>query len=235
MFKKLFFVVLALVATLSLFVVSASADYVDGQFSAPDGTIGNPNLTLNGSSVDLDGYYAIIIDVSDITLQNASDITYPASLYYGTLTGTNYVQYGDRFGELGTGVANSTMYGNKIFFGVVSQDDITIELDNNPTGTLILYLENYPFDLGSRGSDLWPYIPFDVKVVDYDVENSTDGVMSVWSLIMTWIVTALASVQSVFYVNGSLTFIGTLAVVGVSIGIGFLIIGVVQRFLKLRG
>lgn len=234
MFKKIFFVVLALVATLSLFIVSASADYVDGQFSAPDGTIGNPNLTLNGSSVNLDGYYAVIIDVSDITLQNASGITYPASLY-GTLTGTNYVQFGDRFGELGTGVANSTMYGNKIFFSVVSQDDITIELDNNPTGTLILYLEQYPFDLGLRGSDVWPYIPFDVKTVDYDVEDSADDVMSVWSLIMTWIVTALASVQAVFYVNGSLTFVGTLATVGVSIGIALLIVGIVQRFLKLRG
>lgn len=60
-------------------------------------------------------------------------------------------------------------------------------------------------------------------------------ITTVWTEVMLWITTSLASVQSVFYDEGSLTFLGTLAVIGVAIGIGFLIIGVVQNFLKLRG
>lgn len=61
------------------------------------------------------------------------------------------------------------------------------------------------------------------------------AVTSVWTEVMTWITTSLGSVQTVFYADNNLTFLGTLAVIGVSIGVGFLIIGVVQNFLKLRG
>lgn len=62
-----------------------------------------------------------------------------------------------------------------------------------------------------------------------------ETITTVWSEVMLWITTSLGSVQTVFYDKGSLTFLGTLAVIGVSIGIAFLIIGVVQNFLKLRG
>lgn len=61
------------------------------------------------------------------------------------------------------------------------------------------------------------------------------SITTVWTEVMTWITTSLGSVQDVFYAENNLTFLGTLAVIGVSIGIGFLIIGVVQNFLKLRG
>lgn len=61
------------------------------------------------------------------------------------------------------------------------------------------------------------------------------GITEVWTEMMTWITTSLASVQTVFYsAESGLTFLGTLAIVSVAIGIGFLIIGVVQNFLKLR-
>jgi hypothetical protein len=60
------------------------------------------------------------------------------------------------------------------------------------------------------------------------------SITEIWTEVMTWITTSLGSVQTVFYASGELTFLGTLAVVGVSIAIGFLIIGVVQNFLKLR-
>lgn len=61
------------------------------------------------------------------------------------------------------------------------------------------------------------------------------SITEIWTQVMTWITTSLGSVQTVFYAEGELTFLGTLAVIAVSIGIGFLIIGVVQNFLKLRG
>lgn len=61
------------------------------------------------------------------------------------------------------------------------------------------------------------------------------AITEVWTQMMSWITTSLASVQTVFYAENSLTFLGTLAIVSVAIGVGFLIIGVVQNFLKLRG
>lgn len=63
------------------------------------------------------------------------------------------------------------------------------------------------------------------------------SITEIWTEVMTWITTSLGSVQAVFYstTDQELTFLGVLAVIGVSIGIGFLIIGVVQNFLHLRG
>lgn len=66
-------------------------------------------------------------------------------------------------------------------------------------------------------------------------------ITQVWTDVMEWITTSLASVQSVFYAapaggsDAELTFLGILAVVGVAIGIAFLLIGVIQNFLHLRG
>lgn len=60
------------------------------------------------------------------------------------------------------------------------------------------------------------------------------AITQVWTEIMTWITTSLASVQTVFYDGNALTFLGVLAVIGVAISIAFLVIGVIQNFLKLR-
>lgn len=61
------------------------------------------------------------------------------------------------------------------------------------------------------------------------------SITTVWTEVMTWITTSIGSVEEVFYADGALTFIGTLAVITVAVGISFLIIGVIQNFLKLRG
>ena len=61
------------------------------------------------------------------------------------------------------------------------------------------------------------------------------AITETWTAVMTWITTALSSVQTVFYAENELTFLGVLAVISVAIGIAFLVIGVVQNFLKLRG
>lgn len=67
-----------------------------------------------------------------------------------------------------------------------------------------------------------------------------EAITSVWSDVMAWIVESLGSVQEVFYTAGasgepgSLTFLGILAVISVAIGIAFLVIGVIQNFLRLR-
>lgn len=60
------------------------------------------------------------------------------------------------------------------------------------------------------------------------------AITTVWTSIMTWITTSLASVQTVFYSGTELTFLGILAVISVAIGVAFLLIGVIQNFLHLR-
>lgn len=61
------------------------------------------------------------------------------------------------------------------------------------------------------------------------------AITTVWTEVLTWITTSLSSVQTLFYAESNLTFLGVLAVIGVAIGIVFLLIGVIQNFLKLRG
>lgn len=61
------------------------------------------------------------------------------------------------------------------------------------------------------------------------------SITTVWTEVMEWVTTSIGSVETVFYANNQLTFIGTLSVITVAIGVSFLIIGVIQNFLKLRG
>lgn len=68
-----------------------------------------------------------------------------------------------------------------------------------------------------------------------ELENMIGAITEVWTSIMTWITTSLSSVQVLFYAEDKLTFLGTLAVVSVGIGVVFLLVGVIQNFLKLRG
>lgn len=64
---------------------------------------------------------------------------------------------------------------------------------------------------------------------------------AVFDAVMTWIITAVQSVISVFYVTptndgaGGLTFLGVLALVALAISIFFLLVGLIQNFLHLRG
>lgn len=73
-----------------------------------------------------------------------------------------------------------------------------------------------------------------VSVITYDVEPTSNRITSAFTGVMDWITSGLNSVQGVFYANNQLTMLGTLAVIGVAVGVAFLIIGVVQKFLKLR-
>ena len=57
----------------------------------------------------------------------------------------------------------------------------------------------------------------------------------VFTEIGEWIVSAITQLQAVFYnAETGLTLMGTLAVVGLAIGVIFLVVGVIQNFLRLR-
>lgn len=67
-------------------------------------------------------------------------------------------------------------------------------------------------------------------------------VLAVFDEIGTWIPTAIEALIPMFYTapsttggTGSLTFLGVLAVAGLSISVVFLLIGVIQNFLHFRG
>lgn len=61
------------------------------------------------------------------------------------------------------------------------------------------------------------------------------AITSVMDAVFTWLGTALQSVIAIFYAEGALTFLGTLALISLAIGLFFLLVGVISSFLHLRG
>lgn len=59
---------------------------------------------------------------------------------------------------------------------------------------------------------------------------------NVFGKIATWIGEAVTSITPMFYTaEEGLTFLGTLGVVGLAFSVVFLIMGIIQNFLHLRG
>lgn len=61
------------------------------------------------------------------------------------------------------------------------------------------------------------------------------AITAVFDAISTWLVGAVGDIGAIFYVaETGLTFLGTLATIGLAIGIVFLLVGLVQNFLRMR-
>lgn len=62
------------------------------------------------------------------------------------------------------------------------------------------------------------------------------SITGVFKAIADWIVEMLPSITAVFYnAETGLTFLGTLSVIGLGISVFFLLMGLIQNFLHLRG
>lgn len=61
------------------------------------------------------------------------------------------------------------------------------------------------------------------------------AILAVFTQVGTWITTTLPTFFSLFYADSGLTLLGTLAVAGLGISVVFLLIGIIQRFLKFQG
>lgn len=61
------------------------------------------------------------------------------------------------------------------------------------------------------------------------------SILAVFTSVGEWIVTAVSAMIPMFYAEGALTFLGTLAVAGLAFSVVFLLIGIVQRFLHFAG
>ena len=61
-----------------------------------------------------------------------------------------------------------------------------------------------------------------------------DAILAVFTSIGNWISTAVTSVSAMFYAEGALTLLGTLAVAGLGFSVIFLLINVITNFLNFR-
>ena len=61
------------------------------------------------------------------------------------------------------------------------------------------------------------------------------AILAVFTAIGEWISTAVTALTPMFYAEGALTFLGTLAVAGLGFSVIFLMIGIIQNFLHFRG
>ena len=62
------------------------------------------------------------------------------------------------------------------------------------------------------------------------------SITGVFTAMASWITTTIPSVVSVFYdAESGLTFMGTLAIIALSVSVFFLLMGLVQNFLHFRG
>lgn len=66
--------------------------------------------------------------------------------------------------------------------------------------------------------------------------NIISAIVGAWSSIMEGIVALFAPAEALFWsASTGLTFLGSLAVIGVAIGVVLLVVGIIQNFLHLRG
>lgn len=61
------------------------------------------------------------------------------------------------------------------------------------------------------------------------------AITAVFTAVMEWIITAITAVVAVFWTGEALTFLGVLALIALAISIFFLLMGLIQNFLHLRG
>lgn len=62
-----------------------------------------------------------------------------------------------------------------------------------------------------------------------------EAILAVMLDVAEWIASAVLTVIPMFWAEGSLTFLGVLAVAGLAFSVAFLLIGIIQRFLNFRG
>lgn len=60
------------------------------------------------------------------------------------------------------------------------------------------------------------------------------AITAVFTAIGEWLVTAITAMEVVFWAEGALTFIGTLAVVGLAIAVILMVLAMIRSYLQLR-
>lgn len=59
-------------------------------------------------------------------------------------------------------------------------------------------------------------------------------IAAIWTAIMEWLAESFGTIEALFWTGTQLTFLGTLSVISIGIGVFFLVVGVITNFIKLR-
>lgn len=184
MIKKIMVAVIIAVMLLSLLVVGASADYVDGSFEPIVQTVAAPEATnyFTGENVDLAGYcfleftrYSPFTESTLASLGITAEGQYDIVLFSNTTPAYFTYQYGSRL------IAVSRIYldvGTNVYglSGSVKGEPVDGELvDGEPFASLFgfLYVPDYPFEIvdSSISRAIWSYLRFDATQYTGAIDN----------------------------------------------------------------
>lgn len=59
-------------------------------------------------------------------------------------------------------------------------------------------------------------------------------IAAIWTAIMEWLAGTFGTIEALFWTGSQLTFLGTMCVISIGIGVFFLVVGVITNFIKLR-
>ena len=62
-----------------------------------------------------------------------------------------------------------------------------------------------------------------------------EAILAVFTAVGSWLQTAVTNLIPIFWADGSLTFMGVLAVAGLAFSVIFLVVAVIRRFLHFGG
>lgn len=175
------------------------------EYPLEDNETGEAILIYYNGNIEADRMRLIVNDETNITLM-ISD--YPILEYAYDLTTTSYRLY---------------VY-----------EEITIDVNKNNSFTAEEQLEAINEAIASVLYDQ----PTEVKEAfsKYTAkEVNTTGILSTFLGIGTWIGGAVSALIGMFYLNGSLTFFGYLAVAALAVSVVFLLVYLISSFLKFRG
>lgn len=240
--KKALIISMVICVLCSVCLLPVSADVVDGVWDdaiAVD-TLGGDVVVVDGYGgnpieVDLDNYYCYRF-VGVRTTATAS--SYDMGLYapnYGESILFDGSRYAAISGFLLRVVDNKLqIYANFTTpTGVNSGSTGWISAEN-----VSLYLIGYPPpfpspELESSYLGAWQRFVFTVEYVVK--KNTADNLTDVWTSVFAWVTGSLTLATSAFFADGELTLLGALAIMVLSIGLAWLLVGIIQKFLRLRG
>ena len=136
-----------------------------------------------------------------------------------------------------------------VFYGLFFYD-LSLRYVTNPA-------TNSAYEVYNIDSELWSdedyrYITvldgfyiYNIDIYQWWVSNVTrvspgynssffDNMFSIFNAIGQWISGSVANLTTMFFVDNSLTFVGTLSIAALSMAVVFLIIGLISRFLRFK-
>lgn len=217
----------------------------------------------NGQSVDVTGYYMIEITGADLDAALAYMYQHDETGIFNLfgiggdyLNGYVYITYFD--GGSGYQLTAETPNFIRTTFSIDIRGSGTYyychggttsyyRLTTSDVESIRFYLRSYPPDV-SDATLFWEGANYTVTYLapistDPDPDTPTDtptegeasGIFAVWTAITDWVIDGLASVTNAFYYNGELTLLGYLCIIPLALGVGLLLISIIQKFLHLRG